>query len=300
MSKQRESDRARRFFQRAQAALGAEAYRQTLQRVERTNPADFLKDPLRWALEWHQDIEVARKKSRRLGQSYYRLERAIWLDETINHDSSFGQPTTKAELWNELYEAGGSNQRLKPGTVTIPTKNESPWADYTGDKSLSEATTAVHFKAERRVRKAEREALRKQELTLESLDELDDLLDSIGTNLAGEAQSIVEDGGRDVIGEGVDNDPGALAYMRVTDGNACYFCVMLASRGAVYRSKSTAGHSQIRKFHPNCGCSAVPIFSRKYDYPQETKDAVALWKEHWNGSMKDWRKAIEALNMKNR
>ncbi len=36
----------------------------------------------------------------------------------------------------------------------------------------------------------------------------------------------------------------------------CRFCIMLASRGAVYESELTAG--AVRHFHPNCDCKIVP------------------------------------------
>jgi hypothetical protein len=48
------------------------------------------------------------------------------------------------------------------------------------------------------------------------------------------------------------NDPAAEGWQRETDGNACGFCVMLASRGAVY-SESSADFAS----HDHCGCTAV-------------------------------------------
>lgn len=50
-------------------------------------------------------------------------------------------------------------------------------------------------------------------------------------------------------------DPSANGWRRVTDGQACGFCRMLASRGAVYR-ESTVNFGA----HDNCGCSGVPSF----------------------------------------
>ena len=52
----------------------------------------------------------------------------------------------------------------------------------------------------------------------------------------------------------------SMGYARVTVGDSCAFCVMLASRGFVYRSKKTALRSQWgNKYHPNCNCVAVPF-----------------------------------------
>jgi hypothetical protein len=48
------------------------------------------------------------------------------------------------------------------------------------------------------------------------------------------------------------SDPAAHGWQRETDGHACAFCVMLASRGAVY-SEASADFSS----HDHCGCTAV-------------------------------------------
>jgi hypothetical protein len=41
-------------------------------------------------------------------------------------------------------------------------------------------------------------------------------------------------------------------YRRVPEARACSFCLMLASRGAVYLTEATAGAG--RKFHSHCRC----------------------------------------------
>lgn len=51
-------------------------------------------------------------------------------------------------------------------------------------------------------------------------------------------------------------DPAAEGWQRVTDGNGCAFCTMLAARGSVY-SESTADFAS----HDDCGCSATPAWS---------------------------------------
>lgn len=51
-------------------------------------------------------------------------------------------------------------------------------------------------------------------------------------------------------------DPSADGWQRVTDGQACAFCSMLAGRGSVY-SEASADFAS----HDACGCSAVPAFS---------------------------------------
>lgn len=59
---------------------------------------------------------------------------------------------------------------------------------------------------------------------------------------------------------GRDKDKGAK-FARVPTGfETCTFCLMLASRGAVYYSRKTAG--EWRHFHRNCDCKVVPGFEK--------------------------------------
>ena len=62
------------------------------------------------------------------------------------------------------------------------------------------------------------------------------------------AAATVELGGRDRL---------RPRYARVPQGSeTCRFCIMLASRGAVYKSELTAG--AMNHYHPNCDCKIVP------------------------------------------
>lgn len=57
---------------------------------------------------------------------------------------------------------------------------------------------------------------------------------------------------------GRDRDKGAM-FARVPTGfETCAFCLMLASRGAVYHSRKTAG--EWGRFHRGCDCKVVPSF----------------------------------------
>lgn len=53
-----------------------------------------------------------------------------------------------------------------------------------------------------------------------------------------------------------------LRYARVPmGGETCTFCIMLASRGFVYKSAKTAGEGN--HFHANCRCKVVPQFDKR-------------------------------------
>lgn len=52
-----------------------------------------------------------------------------------------------------------------------------------------------------------------------------------------------------------------VRFARVTTGNeTCLFCLMLASRGAVYKTRKTAG--EFKSFHRGCDCKVVPGFEK--------------------------------------
>ena len=57
---------------------------------------------------------------------------------------------------------------------------------------------------------------------------------------------------------GRDRDKGAMFARVPTGTETCTFCLMLASRGAVYHSRKTAG--EWRRFHRGCDCKVVPSF----------------------------------------
>jgi hypothetical protein len=64
-------------------------------------------------------------------------------------------------------------------------------------------------------------------------------------------------GGRQTILESVQRDEHARGWARITDGDPCAFCLVLASRGAVYKTEQTAEFQA----HDHCGCAAEPFYS---------------------------------------
>ncbi|MGZ0151882.1 VG15 protein [Kribbella sp. WER1] len=88
-------------------------------------------------------------------------------------------------------------------------------------------------------------------------------------------------GSRDTIYNGVRDDSRALGWMRVTDGKPCSFCAMLASRGAVYKSKETAGGS--RAYHDHCSCFPKPLYRADEPLPENAREFLELWKESTKG-----------------
>lgn len=66
----------------------------------------------------------------------------------------------------------------------------------------------------------------------------------------------VLNGGRDAITRSIEADGRVEAYIRITDGDPCAFCAMLAGRGGVYLTEDTASFES----HDACGCTAEPFY----------------------------------------
>lgn len=83
------------------------------------------------------------------------------------------------------------------------------------------------------------------------------------TKFSGIARRQVMSGGRMMIDATTKADTRAIGWRRVTDGNPCAFCAMLAARGPVYASSDKAGGmaGQGLEFHGHCGCTAEILYS---------------------------------------
>lgn len=77
------------------------------------------------------------------------------------------------------------------------------------------------------------------------------------TRVSGAVTRHVLNGGRQTIIDSVAADKQAHGWARITDGQPCAFCAMLAGRGAVYKTEQTADFEA----HDHCGCQAIPLFN---------------------------------------
>lgn len=113
-------------------------------------------------------------------------------------------------------------------------------------------------------------------------------------------------GGRSYYERAIRADRLALAWYRVTKPGCCYFCAMLASRGAVYREDSFAesdprfiGDEGEEKVHDHCVCTLQAIWRRGDDTPELNQQFSALWESSTRGysgqeAVKAFRRAYEA------
>lgn len=97
--------------------------------------------------------------------------------------------------------------------------------------------------------------------------------------LAGSGR-LVRQSSRDTIERNAWDDPASGAFVRVARPDACPWCLMLASRGAVYRSAETAGAT--RGFHDSCRCTVSPVYDDD-DVPDMNRRLAAEWKQATRG-----------------
>ena len=99
-------------------------------------------------------------------------------------------------------------------------------------------------------------------------------------------------GGRDQLMSAVQSDSRALGWARVTSGNACAFCALLAGRGAAYRGEDTAGFEA----HAGCSCTAEAVYSRTQALPASSQQYADLYAEAARGEpdqLNAFRRAYE-------
>lgn len=104
------------------------------------------------------------------------------------------------------------------------------------------------------------------------------------TKVSGVAQRDVLDTGRNTLLDAIHADKKAKGWARVPEAGACSFCLLLATRGAVYREHSFT-NSNFKftgpgafKTHDHCRCSLEPIFGA-YEAPADVRKYQALYTE---------------------
>lgn len=84
---------------------------------------------------------------------------------------------------------------------------------------------------------------------------------------AGTVTRHVRNASRQTIVQSVEADPGAAGWARVPKPGACHFCALLATRGAVYKSRASAGDPAIHAYHDHCSCEPVPVYHGQTYHP---------------------------------
>lgn len=137
----------------------------------------------------------------------------------------------------------------------------------------------------------------------------DVIMHNAEVNTAGASVTRAMNGGRNASSHAVLRDRRVLGYARFTDGDPCYFCAMLAARGAVYKkdsflrggrvnyNRASEGltkadkdfephpdpievpdkYIRIAKVHSHCRCTLRPVYSKSSAMDDEAKFYKAQW-----------------------
>lgn len=88
-------------------------------------------------------------------------------------------------------------------------------------------------------------------------------METAAVRMVGTTQYLALEGGRQVMQRSIEADERATGWARVTDGDPCAWCAMLASRGPVYKTAKTAGDPRRggNSYHDHCACQVWPAFT---------------------------------------
>ncbi|MFJ6622328.1 hypothetical protein ACIQOW_32700 [Kitasatospora sp. NPDC091335] len=221
-----------------------------------------------------------------LSVAFYRLVRALETGRVIG-GPGYRPGASLGSLWSDFNTLTGTRTGSGPRTpLPVDVRNPFPAADL--EREAKRAAEAFRHQVGDRVERHERERAGRGSSALDDAELIaweKEFLESLKTGGSGAGGMLVQDAGRDAIHSALQDDPGAIGYYRKTDASPCYFCALMAGRGAIYKSKRTAAFGA----HPYCHCQAVPIFSRRYQLPAANDRFSRMWRDFGGGSLADWR-----------
>nr|WSZ97266.1 hypothetical protein OH820_17820 [Streptomyces sp. NBC_00857] len=305
----------------AQTALSSRTAAQVLNGWQRLIQPRNLEDSApRWLDESLATVTASRSQSHDLAASYLRLHRAMNTETTLppyEAEPADDEVITLGELRQDFADL--AEMDLDPAGddgLQVLIEDDYTWPEPDMAELDAAARTSlvvtgpVH--ARQRLTQAERGTDSGRLDDAGFLDELDALMRDAGATSAAAADREVLRGGRDLLHRASAADQRTVGWARVTDTNPCAWCAMLASRGAVYRSrdaaqiKGRAGRrlppvdpEDLEKYHDLCHCQVVPIYSRTDWLPEQGRTFRELWDQATEGqtgqdAINAYRRAIEA------
>ena len=326
--------RSRELFEqywRAQARLGLDVRTRALSAWPMVNPRALPLTGRMWLDLVLAAIRSSREPSRRRARAFYRLYRAYETYSTVTLPGREPGRTTLGDLRREwLYEI---EEEFVPDDRDHDEIPEEPidWPEPDDERADRAAIVSLVATGPGRVQQLvdelEEQIRRDEERDRTHLDDrpaeprrrLDDpeflaALDRAGRSAANVTDYEASRAGRDLLDRVSRGDRRVRGWARVTDGNPCAFCAMLASRGAVYRSHQSAGTTGdprpdsmegLTKYHPGCHCQTVPVYSREDHVTAESRRLAEEWSTVTRGHVGDdarrvWRRHIEAQQRQRR
>ena len=296
-------------YWRAQARIGLTAYSESLAQWQRVNPFSLTETSTAWLAAVLAVVRGQRRQSRNAAIAFYRLYRALATGYTLTLPESSSGTTTLGDL-RDLWSGASGDERVPyaDDSRVIP-EEEFDWPEPDDERDDEAAITSLIATGVSRAYDLSERG------RLDDPDFLADL-ESAGRGASQAADMQAIRSGRDIINGASQRDERALGWARVTDGDPCHFCAMLASRGAVYRSREAAGATsndgvlpnspeRLQRYHPSCHCQVVPIYSRDQFWVPGSRELHEEWQRVARGlsgddALRAWRRHIEAQRRERR
>lgn len=125
-------------------------------------------------------------------------------------------------------------------------------------------------------------------------DDVDVFHDKTFQKLSGALNRVVLRPARQTVASNIAD---GMKFARVPEPGACNWCLMLASRGAVY-SKDSVGMTRATRFHDHCRCIGMEV-SDAAPLPSVNRELEAAWQEATKNSFdqaemyRDWKSHLD-------
>ncbi|MGG7572595.1 hypothetical protein [Streptomyces sirii] len=325
MPQQHELSRLLEDHQRVQARIGAGVSAQALAAWSRVSPTSLTASATAWLASILTVIRRERTRSREAAASVYRLHRALETGYTLPPlaGDGAGDGVTLGELREDWAQYTDAPHLELPddGEAVQVEEIEWPEEDTTGQDAAAQTSLVVTgpVRAHQGIGRVSGGDQRGRLDDADFLEELEGVMGDAGTRSAGAADREALRGGRDLLRDASRADPRVIGWARVTDGDPCSWCSMLASRGAVYRSREIAGirgrtargmapvddPEDLQKYHDQCHCQTVPVYSRTAFLPDASAQYAQDWRRVTQGlagaeARAAWRRHIDAQRRERR
>lgn len=325
---QREADAASQRFHQAVAQIGASAVAEALVEWENCPPDAPPAQAARWLDRAVRAVMVRRAGTRALGLAYYRLVRALHTGRTVRDPRKREGPTVTLDQLRREFSAL-AEQRPLPRTSGTPSQAGSEAARPSPDVPMDPPVeSAAQDRESERIAQQEARTvlaalgpLRQQRLVAQARKVQDqkraqaaaaEAHKQAGAQQAAAASRLAQNGARSKLWEMSENDSRTVGYVRLSrTGTPCGWCAMLISRGPVYRSErsatykgeGSATYEDGDKYHDNCNCYAMPIFSREQFSDSSLFDLNREYAEAWprvtrglsgKAAVSAWRRYIKS------
>ncbi len=302
-------------YWRAQAVIGAGLAARSLNAWSRVSPRSLVDTGGLWLATTLALVRQERARSRETAAAFYRLQRAVETGHTVPplHGGYATHTVRLGDLRTQWAQAAGVpvEHREDDGRAIVLDPFDWPGADDEAHEAAARASLAVTglVRAGRGLERVNTDLDSGRLDSAAFLAELDQVMAEAGAIAAGAADREALRGGRDLVATASRTDARVLGWARVTDSDPCAWCAMLASRGAVYKTRQSAALKDadelpvdprdVEKFHALCHCQTVPVYSRTQFMSEDAKRLRADWDRvtrglTGRGAVTAWRRHIAA------